>query len=57
MGLIVLVPLGIWFYKEVTYKNIERKWVKNFIEKSSGKRVAKALGFLKELQDLKREVN
>jgi hypothetical protein len=53
VALIVLVPLGIWFYKEVTYKNMHKPWVKNFIQKSSGTRVAKALEFLKELQSLK----
>ncbi|HTD99816.1 MAG TPA: hypothetical protein VK668_11035 [Mucilaginibacter sp.] len=56
VALIVLVPLGIWFYKEVTYKNMDKKWVKNFIQKSSGTRVTKALEFLKELQDLKHEI-
>ena len=53
VALIILVPLGIWFYKEVNYKNINKKWVKNFIQKSSGTRVTKALEFLKELQRLK----
>jgi len=57
MALIILVPLGIWFYKEVTYKNIEKQWVKNFIQKSTGTRVTKALEFLKELQDLRRNSN
>jgi hypothetical protein len=52
----VLIPLGIWFYKEVTYKNMDKKWVKNFIERSSGKRVTKALVFLKELQGLKHNI-
>jgi hypothetical protein len=56
VALIILVPLGIWFYKEVTYKNMDKKWVKNFIQKSSGTRVTKALVFLKELQDLKHEI-
>lgn len=50
---IVLIPLGIWFYNEVTYKNIDKPWVRNFIQKSSGKRVTNGLKFLKELQDLK----
>jgi hypothetical protein len=50
---IVLIPLGVWFYNEVSYKNIDKAWVRNFIQKSSGKRVTKALEFLKELQDLK----
>jgi hypothetical protein len=53
VALFILVPLGIWFYREVTYKNIDKKWVKNFIQKSSGTRVTKALEFLKELQGLK----
>jgi hypothetical protein len=57
VALIVLVPLGIWFYKEITYKNMDKKWVKNFIQKSSGTRVTKALEFLKELQDLKHNIN
>ena len=49
----VMIPLGIWFYREVTYKNMHKKWVRDFIRKSSGKRVEKALDFLKELQYLK----
>jgi hypothetical protein len=53
VALIILVPLGIWFYKEVSYKNMDKKWVNNFIRKSSGTRVTKALEFLKELQSLK----
>ncbi|HEY4325088.1 MAG TPA: hypothetical protein VGN20_13915 [Mucilaginibacter sp.] len=56
VALIVLVPLGIWFYKEVNYKNMHKKWVKDFIQKSSGTRVVKALEFLKELQTLKHDI-
>ena len=51
----VMIPLGIWFYREVTYKNMDKKWVRDFIRKSSGRRVEKALDFLKELQSLKGE--
>lgn len=51
---IVLVPLGVWFYNQVNYKNMDKAWVQNFIQKSSGKRVTKALRFLKELQSLKK---
>ncbi|MGF7042667.1 hypothetical protein [Mucilaginibacter lappiensis] len=56
VALIILVPLGIWFYNEVTYKNMDKKWVRDFIQRSSGTRVTKALEFLKELQDLKHEI-
>jgi hypothetical protein len=52
----LLIPLGIWFYREVNYKNIDKRFVKRFIEKSSGKRVTKALEFLKELQSLKQNI-
>lgn len=54
VALFILVPLGLWFYKEVSYKNMDKPWVKNFIQKSSGTRVTKALEFLKELQSLKK---
>ncbi|MEP7324158.1 MAG: hypothetical protein ABI761_19670 [Saprospiraceae bacterium] len=57
VALIILVPLGIWFYREVSYKNMDKQWVRNFIQKSSGTRVTKALEFLKELQSLKHNVN
>jgi hypothetical protein len=54
---IVFIPLGLWFYKEVSYKSLHKKWVKNFIQTSSGTRVTKALEFLKELQALKHNIN
>ena len=57
VALIVLVPAGIWFYKEISYRNMDKKWVRDFIQKSSGTRVAKALEFLKELQGLKHSIN
>ncbi|MBC7885408.1 MAG: hypothetical protein H7X99_08025 [Saprospiraceae bacterium] len=57
VAFVILIPLGIWFYKEVTYKNIHKKWVKEFIQKSSGSRVTKAMEFLRELQDLKHNSN
>ncbi len=57
VALIILVPLGIWFYKEVTNSNMDKKWVRNFIQKSSGTRVTKALEFMNELQHLKHNIN
>ena len=57
VAFVILIPLGIWFYNEINYKNLHKKWVKNFIQKSSGPRVTKALEFLKELQDLKHNIH
>ena len=54
---VILIPLGIWFYRQVTYKHIHKKWVHNFIQKSSGTRVTRALEFLKELKDLQHNIN
>jgi hypothetical protein len=53
----ILLPLGIWFYSEVTYQNMHKKWVKDFIRKSSGKRVEKAMEFLNELRHLKQDAH
>lgn len=46
----VMIPLGIWFYYEVSYQNINKPFVKRFIKRSSGTRVTKAMEFLNELQ-------
>jgi hypothetical protein len=53
---IVLIPLCLWFYKQITYKNMHKKMVRDFIEKSSGKRVAKSMQFVKEMQALKQDI-
>ncbi len=50
---IILIPLGLWFYKQVAAKNIHKKWVARIIKKSSSARVAKAIEHLNELDKLK----
>lgn len=52
---IALIPLCIWLYNQVSYNNIQKKWVKYIIQKSSGTRVTKAMEFIKELETLKHE--
>jgi len=52
---LALIPLGIWCYTKLSYKNIDKKWVKDFIDRSSGSRVRKTLEFMKELHSLKFE--
>jgi hypothetical protein len=53
---VVLIPLGIWSYKQITYRNIDKKWVRNFIQRSTGRRVRESIEYLKELKDLKNDV-
>jgi len=50
-----LIPLGLWCYNQLSYRNLHKKWVRNFIQRSSGKRVRKAAEFMKELHSLKFE--
>jgi hypothetical protein len=50
-----LIPLGLWCYNQLSYKNLHKKWVRNFIQRSSGKRVRKAVECMKELYSLKLE--
>jgi hypothetical protein len=54
-AMLSLIPLGIWCYYQLSYKNLHKKWVRNFIQRSSGKRVRKAAEFMKELHSLKFE--
>ena len=50
---IILIPLGIWFYQQVNPKNIHKSWVARVIRKGSSARVARAIEYLNELDDLK----
>jgi hypothetical protein len=52
---IILIPVCVWLYKEISYKNIHKKWVKYIIQKSSGIRVTKALEFIRELETLRHD--
>ena len=52
---IVFIPICLWLFKQVSYKNMHKKWVRDVIQTSSGKRVTKAMEFIKELETLKRE--
>jgi hypothetical protein len=49
----VLIPLGIWFYRQVRPQNTSKKWVKHIIESTSDKGVVRAVRYLKELEDIK----
>ena len=43
----VLIPVCIWLYTQITYKNIHKKWVKYIIKNSVGNAITKALEFVK----------
>jgi hypothetical protein len=52
---VLLLPLCAWLYRQVRYKNIHKKWVKYIIEKSAGDSVSKAMEFIREIDELKRD--
>ena len=53
---ILLVPVCIWLFKQVSYKNIYKKWVRNIIEKSAGNSVSEAMQFIREIEDFKKNI-
>jgi hypothetical protein len=52
---IILIPICIWLYNQVTYRNINKKWVRYIIENSAGTRISKAMQFVKDIDDMKKE--
>lgn len=53
-AMLCLLPVGLWYYSKLSYKNIHKPWVRRFIERSSGRRVRKAVEFMQELDALSR---
>jgi hypothetical protein len=51
----ILIPLGIWFYKNVTPQNVHINWVKQIINTTASKNVERAVKYLRELEEMKRE--
>lgn len=53
---VLMIPVCIWLYKQVSYKNMHKKWVRNLIVQSLGSgSVGKAIEVVNEIEDLKRE--
>ncbi len=46
----------IWLYKNITYKNINKKWLKKLIEGDGGTTVSKAILFIQEIEEFKKEI-
>ena len=47
--------LSVYLFNTLTYKNIHRRWVRSFIESFGGKKIIKAMEFLKEIEEYKAE--
>ena len=49
----ILIPVGLWFYNQVTPRNFHKNWVRNLINRTTNKSVVKAVQYLNEMEELK----
>lgn len=47
--------LSVWAYRSLTYQNIDKKWVRIVLDGFGAKSVRRAMEFLKELEEFKKE--
>ncbi len=47
---------AIWLYRNISYKNINKKWLQKLIEGDGGTTVSKAISFIEEIEEFKREI-
>ena len=52
LAFVVLIPIGIWFYREVTPYNIHKNWVRHLINRTTSKSVGKAAQYLNEIKEI-----
>ena len=53
---ILFVPLSIWMYKKISYKNLHIPWVRTLIEGAGGKATRKAMDYIQELNEFEKEL-
>lgn len=54
---ILFIPLSIWLYKKIAYKNMHINWVRKLIEQAGGKSISKVLHFIKELDEFEKDIH
>ncbi|HMS63875.1 MAG TPA: hypothetical protein PKD83_01325 [Ignavibacteria bacterium] len=52
---LVLLPVCIYIYRQLTYKNIHKRWVRFLINNAGGKSAAKASRFLNEIYEFEKD--
>lgn len=52
---LLFIPLAVWIYRKLSWKNIHIPWVKQFIYSIGGKQITKAIGFLQEIDNFEKE--
>lgn len=56
-GVVVLLLLLVvlWIYRRITVKNAGKGWVKKLVDNEGGKSIARARGFIKEIEEFRKE--
>ena len=52
---LLIIPVCVWLYRQVSYKNLHKKWVHFIIKNSVGNAVSNAMQFIKEIDEYKKE--
>ena len=50
------IAIALFLYKNISYKNINRKWVRTLLDGSGGKSVIKAMEFMNEIEEFKKDI-
>lgn len=53
---ILFIPLSIWLYNKISYKNMHINWVRRLIENAGGKSISKVMDFIKELNEFEKDI-
>ena len=50
------IAIALFLYKNISYKNINRKWVRALLDGAGGKSVIKAMEFMNEIDEFKKDI-
>ena len=54
LQVVILVPISFYLYRQVSYRNIQKSWVRFLIRNAGGRSVTEAAEFLKVIDDFKK---
>jgi len=54
LQVVILVPISVYFYRQVSYKNIHKGWVRFLIRNAGGRSVTEAAEFLKVIDEFRK---
>jgi hypothetical protein len=52
----VFTGLSIWLYRNISFRNMNRNWVKTLVQNEGGKSIARATQYITEIEAFKKDV-